>query len=96
MRKKMNNQINEILSISQEECAEVIQAISKIFRFGIDTSWNGEKNREHLEEELGDLVAMIFLMTKNGIVDEAKICKAADKKLLKLAKWSNITFTNDK
>lgn len=32
----MNDKQREILVITQEECAEVIQEISKIFRFGID------------------------------------------------------------
>ena len=51
----------EILSIAQEECAEVIQAISKCFRFGLDNVKPGKPktNREHLEEELGDLMAML-------------------------------------
>ena len=65
----MNNQDHEILSITQEECSEVIQAISKIFRFGIDTEWQGETNREHLEEEIGDLQAMINLLVEHKIVD---------------------------
>ena len=32
----MNEQLKEVMDIAQEECAEVIQAISKISRFGID------------------------------------------------------------
>ncbi len=32
----MNEKQREILVITQEECAEVIQEVSKIFRFGID------------------------------------------------------------
>ena len=58
----MDPQIHEILSITIEEAAEIIQAISKIFRFGIDTSWKGETNREHLEEEIGDLKSTYFVI----------------------------------
>lgn len=92
----MNNQDHEILSITQEECAEVIQAISKIFRFGLDTEWKGETNREHLEEEIGDLQAMINLLIENKIVDSSNVENAAIKKTAKLQKWSSISLTNDK
>lgn len=92
----MNDQEHEILSITQEECSEVIQAVSKIFRFGLDTEWKGESNREHLEEEVGDLQAMIYLMIQSGLVNEHKVADAANKKLEKLRKWSNISIENDK
>ena len=92
----MNDQEHEILSITQEECAEVIQAISKIFRFGIDTEWKGETNRQHLEEEIGDLQAMINLLIEHKIVDAKQVENAAIKKTLKLQKWSNISIENDK
>lgn len=92
----MEEQYREILSITQEECAEVIQAVSKIFRFGLDTEWKGETNREHLEEEIGDLQAMIYLLACNNIVSKEGIEKAAENKLNKLKKWSHISFENDK
>jgi NTP pyrophosphatase (non-canonical NTP hydrolase) len=57
----MNNRDREILLIAQEECAEVIQAISKIFRFGFDAQHPNEdrNNLQRLEEELGDLACRI-------------------------------------
>jgi NTP pyrophosphatase (non-canonical NTP hydrolase) len=81
----------EILSITQEECSEVIQSVSKIFRFGIDTEWKGQSNREQLEEEIGDLKTMIDLLCQYNIVDRTKIDQHAVKKLEKLKKWSNIS-----
>lgn len=92
----MDPQIHEILSITIEESAEVIQAISKIFRFGIDTSWKGETNREHLEEEIGDLKALITLLEQNGVINKDKVDEAAAAKIVKLQKWSNIFNQNDK
>ena len=92
----MDDQQHEILSITQEECAEVIQAISKIFRFGLDTEWKGETNREHLEEEIGDLQAMIQLLIQHKIVDAKQVENAAIKKTLKLQKWSSISIEKDK
>jgi NTP pyrophosphatase (non-canonical NTP hydrolase) len=84
----------EILLISQEECAEVTQAISKVFRFGIDAEHKGQTNREHLEEEIGDLMCMIDLLIDNGIVSESAVMTAKNEKLNKLMTWSNI-FTEE-
>jgi NTP pyrophosphatase (non-canonical NTP hydrolase) len=80
----------EILLITQEECAEVTQAISKVFRFGFDSEHKGVKNREHLEEEIGDLMCMIDLLIDNGIVSESAVLTAKNEKLNKLMTWSGI------
>jgi len=76
--------------ICQEECAEVTQAISKVFRFGVDGEHMGATNRERLEEEIGDLFCMIEMMTEEGIIDAGAVANAAQAKRAKLAKWSNI------
>lgn len=88
----MNKTTNEVMDILQEECAEVIQAVSKIRRFGIDNVKPGKPktNREHLEEELGDLYAMIDILQELDIVSWAGIEKAAEAKREKLKTWSNI------
>ena len=88
--KEINEANREILLITQEECAEVTQAISKVFRFGMDDEHNGETNREHLEEEIGDLMCMIDLLIDNGIVSESAVMTAKNEKLNKLMTWSNI------
>lgn len=82
----------EILLITQEECAEVSQAISKVFRFGMEDAHPVTKinNREHLEEEIGDLMCMIDLLIDRGIVSEAACVTAKNEKLNKLTQWSNI------
>ena len=92
----MDKQTKELLCIAQEECAEVAQAISKIFRFGIDMSWKGQTNQERLEEELGDLQAMINLLQEHNIVRTAKIIEATLEKRNKLSIWSNIDLPDDK
>jgi NTP pyrophosphatase (non-canonical NTP hydrolase) len=88
----MNSKEKEILDITQEECAEVIVAISKISRFGLDNIKPGKPktNREHLAEELGDLQAMIDLCIKFDLVSREQISIAADNKIAKLKQWSNI------
>ena len=91
----MDPKTKEALDILQEECAEVIQAVSKISRFGLDNLKPGKPktNREHLEEEIGDLLAMVDILTRNSIIDPANIEVAAKAKIEKLKKWSNI-FTD--
>ena len=78
--------------ILQEECAEVTQAISKCLRFGIDNYKPGKPktNREHLAEEIGDLIAMIELCYDNDIVDVLQVKEAQHRKFDKLKKWSTI------
>ena len=48
----------ESLIILAEECAEVIQAVSKLQRFGI----NDAKNIKALENEIGDVFAMLTIL----------------------------------
>lgn len=86
----MKNSEKQILLICQEECAEVTQAISKVFRFGYDSEYNGRTNHQRLTEEVGDLLAMIDLMTEAGIIDEMDVQMASNQKKIKLKKWSNI------
>ena len=86
----MNSREQEIMLIAQEECAEVTQAISKIFRFGMDSEHNGVSNFTRLNEEVGDLMCMIDLMIDSGIVSEAAVMTAKAEKLAKLSIWSNI------
>jgi len=80
------------MDILQEECAEVIQAVSKISRFGLDNFKPGKPktNRQHLEEELGDMITMIDILHNMDIVSWTNIDRAAEAKREKLKKWSNI------
>jgi len=87
----MTEKEREILGITQEECAEVIQAISKCVRFGIDNEHkSGSTQRENLSMEVGDLVCMIGLMIEAGLVKEEDINRARDEKIEKLKVYSNI------
>lgn len=88
----MNPKQKEVLDITQEECAEVVVAISKISRFGLDNIKPGKPltNGQHLAEELGDLQAMIDLCIVTGVVSKDEVDTAADNKIAKLKQWSNI------
>jgi NTP pyrophosphatase (non-canonical NTP hydrolase) len=91
----MNSKEKEILDITQEECAEVIVAVSKISRFGLDNFKPGKPltNRQHLAEELGDLQAMINLCIDYNLVNKDEVLTASNNKIAKLKQWSNI-FTD--
>ena len=88
----MTPQHKEILDITQEECAEVIVAVSKISRFGLDNFKPGKPktNRQHLAEKLGDLQAMIDLCIVTGVVSKDEVDAATENKIAKLKQWSNI------
>ncbi len=87
----MNDKIQETLVITQEECAEVIQEISKCFRFGIDELHkSGVPHRQKLTEEIGDLMCMIDLLVEQGVVDGEEVINAISAKREKLKIYSNI------
>jgi NTP pyrophosphatase (non-canonical NTP hydrolase) len=89
----MNEDLREVMLILQEECAEVTQAISKCFRFGPDQMKPGKDrtNVNMLEEEIGDLFAMVELLTDLDIgVSVEGIQQAKMKKFEKLKIWSDL------
>jgi NTP pyrophosphatase (non-canonical NTP hydrolase) len=86
----MQNKASEILLIAQEECAEVTQAVSKVFRFGMDAEHNGRTNKDRLTEEVGDLMCMIELMVETNLIDSVEMLQAAANKRKKLETWSTI------
>ena len=82
----------ELLTITLEECAEVIQAISKVFRFGMDCRYpdGAPTNKEHLEEEIGDLLCMVKILEDKGVINADNVNAATLNKREKLAKWSTL------
>ena len=89
----MDNEIKEILCITQEECSEVSQSVSKIFRFGWSSVHpkTGVNNKEHLEEEIGDLLCMVDILVEKCIISDSAINKARQEKREKLKTWSSIS-----
>ena len=88
----MDSKLHEVMNILSEECAEVVQAVSKCHRFGLDNFKPGKPltNAQHLEGEIGDLLAMVDLLQSMGVVTEAGLNTAKIAKIEKLKKWSNI------
>lgn len=93
--KMIANKTQEALIILQEECAEVIQAASKIYRFGIDNEHkSGATQRANLEMEIGDMLALVDILVDNGVVDLNNINKANAAKKEKLKQWSGLYEQN--
>lgn len=86
----MRKSVNETMLILQEECAEVTQAVSKVFRFGFDYDYMGQTNRQRLEEEIGDLLCMIDILVEKCVISDEKVNSARMNKREKLKKWSNV------
>lgn len=83
---------SEALLIMQEECAEVIQAVTKIYRFGISNLKPGKNktNLEHLEDEIGDLLCMIEILYDQGLIRAEEIEQAMQAKRDKLKIYSGL------
>jgi len=74
---------------TQEECAEVIQAISKVFRFSLTTPHpeTGVTNKEHLETEIGQLKCMLDLLSSKWDLNSNVINRSYDLKLMNYNRW---------
>ena len=88
----MNDKIAEALGILQEECAEVIQEVSKIRRFGLDevSHHTNVSHRATLEMEVGDVLCLVDYLIENEILDPTRLGLAKRNKQAKLKKWSKI------
>tara|TARA_B100001113_G_scaffold344558_1_gene333123 strand:- start:50 stop:295 length:246 start_codon:yes stop_codon:yes gene_type:complete len=80
----MDNTLQELLTITMEECGELIQACSKAIR--CDDYHDNEK----LIEEIGDVMCMIELLQQYDLVSYQEIDERVIEKRNKLRKWSNL------
>ena len=81
----LKDSTDELLVILAEECAEATQAIMKLLRHGADCyspkDPSREKNIEMLHRELGDISAVIELLSVKGVIDKQTLQAYADAKL---------------
>lgn len=80
----------ELLACLSEEASEVGQAVGKILRHGyasVHPDFPMTYNREYLEKELGDLLAIQELLVQAGELNVLRIRKHADQKLKNLPNW---------
>lgn len=76
----------ELLTILMEECAEVIQAASKLIRFGKENrpSPDLEDNCTYLGLEIGDVHEMISRLRDTGIITDEAIADGMSRKAKRL------------
>ena len=86
---EMDKQHDEVLLILQEECAELIQAICKVKRFGL------QENKDNLVQEIADVLCMINLVYDKGVLvkDEDTLRERITAKAERLKIFSNIFKT---
>lgn len=80
----------EILSCLSEEAGEVIQRVSKVFRFGFESCHpvTGEANRQSLNNEVGDLLAIVDMALARGLLDEDAVAFYRKRKAGNFLKYS--------
>jgi len=87
----MLNREEELLGILQEEAAEVIQAVSKMRRFG-----KSPKKLSELYLEIGDFCGIMKMLVEEGYLDATQIEKAAREKIDRVENWMTHKKTQSK
>ena len=94
MNKNMENSpintLQQLMTITMEECGELTQRCSKIMRKYETLDLIEDEQRVKLVEELGDVFCMMELMVEHNITDWIELQARADVKLEKLKKWSTL------
>ena len=80
--------LDELMSITAEECAELTQVCMKIVRFGMNEDY--KPKRPWLIEEAGDVLCMLKFMVENELVTWEELEEQAEHKRNKLMKWSKL------
>ena len=83
INKKLNYD-TELLVITMEECGEMIEACSKAIRC------EDVVDNEIMIEEVGDVLVMIDLIKKRGLLKSKDLESRMKVKKEKLKKWSNL------
>ena len=91
-RLHIKSKVDEALVILSEECAEVVQEVCKIQRFGMNTlsHHTGVSHQSTLEKEVADILAMVDILIDQGILSQAKLDLGKQAKVSKLKKWSKL------
>ena len=74
----------QLLTVTMEECGELIQACSKVARFGF------EEKIDEVAKEAGDVLAMIQLMVEYGWITQEQLDNRIPIKRNKLKIYSDI------
>jgi NTP pyrophosphatase (non-canonical NTP hydrolase) len=82
------DKLQELLTITMEECGELIQQCSKAIR--CDDYYDNEK----LTEEVGDVMCMIELLHEYDLISWTDVDNRVLVKKNKLKKWSELINEN--
>ena len=78
------DKLQELMTITMEECGELIQVCSKAIR--CDNYYNNDK----LTEEVGDIMCMIDLLHEYDLISWTDVDNRVLEKKKKLKKWSSL------
>lgn len=84
MKNRYQSRESELLGNLQEECLEVAKVISKIMRFTQEGKPIPAEKLEKLNDEIGDVVGCLELLSKDGKLDLERIEKGMLRKIAKL------------
>ena len=93
MENKPLDNLQQLMAITAEECAELSQVCMKVLRFGMNDE--GVPKQKWIIEEAGDVLCMLELMSEHGLFDWEQIYQRADVKREKLKKWSTLIQEDD-
>jgi NTP pyrophosphatase (non-canonical NTP hydrolase) len=78
----LDPQVVEFLHLLAEECAETVQRVTKILRFGLRKNpWNGKDNVEQLEAEVGDILAVLDVLAVLEVIQDDRVNVNCKRKL---------------
>ena len=89
----MKDRLQELLTITMEECGELIQACSKAIRCD---DYYANRTRRKLTEEVGDVMCMFELLHEYDLISWSDIDKRVLVKKEKLKRWSDLIEDDDK
>ena len=85
------NAVQQLMAITAEECGELTQVCMKVMRkYTTLEEIYGDKYRDLLIEEAGDVLCMIELMVEHGILTDEELRARVTVKREKLKTWSTL------
>lgn len=90
------NTLQQLMTITAEECGELVQQCSKTIRKfntveqALEDNERAVVNRIKLVEEAGDVLCMIELMVEHGLLTNEELGARVNVKRDKLKTWSNL------
>ena len=90
MKNSPINTLQQLMTITMEECGELTQRCSKIMRKYESLDQIQEDQRKKLIEEAGDVYCMLDLMVEHGVTDWRELNDRSEVKANKLKKWSTL------